>query len=1235
MKKHWNALHHTALALILVCLMACGSQPVSAWQPDLPGLQLNAALIEAAWQPEHLANNNAQPFSDEDLNTLLVLRAPGFIENHGQFDERVRFAVLAGDQALWVAADSLWLTYGAQSGTPLSIQLRFVDTNPTLEFSGQEPLPGEALTVWGAVRGVEIYPGMDLEIRARDGELDYRWIANGVSGLPAAARVEVLAGKPPLLVDSLPLGDSAPAAQLVTALGEFPLPVFALAGEDSPNTTRVSVASNGTQGNHDSGIPAISTDGRFVTFSSAADNLVAGDTNGVPDIFVRDRQTGQTVRVSVASDGTQANNTSYGYSSISADGRFVVFPSYANNLVIGDTNGASDIFLHDRQTGQTSRVSIANDGTQGNNASAVASISANGRLVVFISTADNLVPGDTNMWSDIFVHDRQTGQTTRISVASDGSEGNSASYSPSISADGRFVTFTSAANNLVSGDTNMFEDIFVHDRQTGQTTRVSVASDGTPGDYKSQNSSISANGRFVAFFSEASNLVSDDTNRCGDAFVYDRQTGQTTRVSIASDGTQGVSVSGDTSISADGRFVTFGSAASNLVPEDTNNSADVFMHDRQTGLTTRVSVSSNGTQGNNSCGWNAISADGRFVAFESLSDNLVPSDTNESLDIFVRDLMAGSTPSEEIDLGFRPNPDGFAFQNFGGNNMFEFTIFDVRDMFGDEAVCTVPEPFCWPRRAATEWQQQAKEYLALGHCEGMAVTSLRLFVPDYESPQDFDSQANHTHDLWLWLDMRRYIANYFVRQLVYPVLGYKSRSVGNTPAQVLEQLSAALSNETTDPPILFIFKSYEEGGGHTITPYKIREVEEGVFHISVYDNNYPDDATRYVTVNTSLNTWSYDLGSGLGELSGDANSHNFGVVPISEYEKAPVCPWCEGNYQAAGDNMVTTWMQGAGSLLVENTLGQRMGYQDGQLYEEIEGGYLAVISTDGTSSLPPQYVLPAGDAYQYNLSGAGLSTAGEASITQFGPGFAVSVEQIPVSADTADQMEISADGTDVSYRAVNAAAEIDLQLIAETETRSRQVRITGVDVGAGEQLYVQAPAGSQTVKLDGSLAAGGVYDFKLDESSPSGASHFLHSQIALDASDTHYFTVGASSSMNQLTLEVDHGSDGGVDEVKTLKNQYWNRPVQLRTKSLVFKKDIPTLRLSGSTASPCHTLQVDVAEADENGNIAVAVYSVLNPNRVCAQVVRPFERQVPLRDLPSGSYTVSVNGKQIAAFDRP
>jgi hypothetical protein len=341
-------------------------------------------------------------------------------------------------------------------------------------------------------------------------------------------------------------------------------------------TERVSVSSTGDQANRPTQSPRISADGRFVTFASFATNLVAGDTNGSQDIFVHDRESGTTSRVSVASDGTQGSGFS---PSISADGRFVAFLSWASNLVPGDTNNTADVFLRDRQNGTTIRVSVASDGTQANSDSDGASISADGRFVAFTSYASNLVAGDTNDGADVFVHDRQSGTTTRVSIASDGTQGNSRSHATSISADGRFVAFFSFASNLVAGDTNAVPDAFVHDRQTGTTSRVSVASDGTQGNNITYFSSISADGRFVAFFSEASNLVAGDTNEIHDVFVHDRQSGTTSRVSIASDGMQGNDESYDPSISADGRFVAFNSAASNLVAGDTNG-PDVFVHDR-------------------------------------------------------------------------------------------------------------------------------------------------------------------------------------------------------------------------------------------------------------------------------------------------------------------------------------------------------------------------------------------------------------------------------------------------------------------------------------------------------------------------------------------------------------------------------------------------------------------------------------------------------------------------------
>jgi len=411
-------------------------------------------------------------------------------------------------------------------------------------------------------------------------------------------------------------------------------PTHFLDGGPTPFTERVSMDSSGVQGNHHSYVPSISADGRFVAFKSRATNLVPGDTNGYQDVFVRDRDTGTTTRVSVDSSGVQGNHRSASLS-ISADGRYVAFSSEATNLVPGDTNGKEDVFVRDRDTGTTTRVSVDSSGVQGDGNSFAPSISADGRFVAFASGATNLVPGDTNGLRDVFVHDRDTGTNTLVSVDSSGVQGNIQSWVPSISADGRYVAFSSEATNLVPGDTNGYFDVFVHDRDTGTTTRVSVDSSGVQGDGGSGVGGLSADGRYVAFGSAATNLVPGDTNGEVDVFVHDRDTGTTTRVSVDSSGVQGDDGSWSESLSADGRYVAFDSAATTLVPGDTNGNSDVFVHDRDSDSTTRVGMSSFGHQGNEGSWAPAISADGHFVAFQSNATNLVPGDTNGRTDGFV------------------------------------------------------------------------------------------------------------------------------------------------------------------------------------------------------------------------------------------------------------------------------------------------------------------------------------------------------------------------------------------------------------------------------------------------------------------------------------------------------------------------------------------------------------------------------------------------------------------------
>src|SRR6266567_806894 len=310
---------------------------------------------------------------------------------------------------------------------------------------------------------------------------------------------------------------------------------------------RISVASDDTQGNFDSFDSVISADGRFIAFDSRASNLVAGDTNGSRDVFVRDTCVGapvgctpSTTRVSVASDDTQGNGIS-DTPSISADGRFVAFAADASNLVEDDTNGAGDVFVRDTCVGvpagctpSTTRVSVAGNGSEDNAGSGFPlAVSADGRFIAFSSAASNLVAGDTNGATDMFVRDTCFGapagctpSTTRVSVASDGTQGNGASVVPTISADGRFVVFRSNASNLVVGDTNGAGDVFVRDTCLGgptgctpSTIRVSVASDGTQANNSSITGALSADGRFVAIDSSASNLVAGDTNGFIDVFL--------------------------------------------------------------------------------------------------------------------------------------------------------------------------------------------------------------------------------------------------------------------------------------------------------------------------------------------------------------------------------------------------------------------------------------------------------------------------------------------------------------------------------------------------------------------------------------------------------------------------------------------------------------------------------------------------------------------------------------------
>ena len=417
-------------------------------------------------------------------------------------------------------------------------------------------------------------------------------------------------------------------AVTVMALGALP---SVYAQPEQPR--RASVSSSGEEGNQDSLDPSISTDGRWTVYESFASNLVDDDTNDDPDVFLYDGRNDQTYRISEATSGAQGNAASDD-AVISGNGKYVAFETDATNLSVKlDKNGQPDIYVHNVKTGQTNRVSINSKGKQADGYSFDPDISDDGRYVAFFSEATNLsVKPDRNGSNDVFVYDRNERLTNRVSVNSDGKEGNGDSYQPSISGTGRYVAFTSRARNLVPKDRNSAADVFVYDTEKHRTTRVSVASSGQQANDISRSPAISSDGRYVAFVSNATNLVEDDTNAAEDVFVHDMKTGRTTVVSVSSDGTMG---NGDVvtedqqaiSISPNGAMVAFVSNATNLVEGDTNNAPDTFVHNRRTGETTRV-------------GRQSINADvtNNIVTFDSSAADEVMLDTNNHYDVFVASL---------------------------------------------------------------------------------------------------------------------------------------------------------------------------------------------------------------------------------------------------------------------------------------------------------------------------------------------------------------------------------------------------------------------------------------------------------------------------------------------------------------------------------------------------------------------------------------------------------------------
>jgi hypothetical protein len=480
-----------------------------------------------------------------------------------------------------------------------------------------------------------------------------------------------------------------------------------------------------------------------------------------------------------------------------------------------------------------------------------------------------------------------------------------------------------------------------------------------------------------------------------------------------------------------------------------------------------------------------------------------------------------------VDIGFRPNPDGYCFQNYGGINFNDYTIEDMRRMFGDEAVCRMVGSICIPRFSAWVWWRIAHIVgMQGGHCDGMASTSLRFFK-GLDRPSDFQIGASTTYDLQRD-NVRRHIAYYFVKQLTDPVRSYKEMIRQNTPSAILERLRSAMSNSAPDPTTLFMRLAGQ--GGHTITPYAIEDKGDGVYWVWVYDNNHPNDASRYVVITTTTESWSYNLG--WTTWSGDARTKTLGIVPISKYAEQPVCPWCKRG-GGSGDR-AEVWLTGPGHLLITDSQGRRLGYFGNQLVSEIPGAYASIIDTGMGVELEPIYVLPLTEKYTILLDGQTLTQPGFADVTQFGPGYAISVDDVPVGTGTRDELSFTQSGTLLSYR-VSQGKVITLTFALDELGESYQFQIKEADIGAGQIITAIVVTDTHQLVFSNAQAGGGVYNLDVQCVNATGQQRFFHAGIDISATDTHILDYACTS--GPMLLHIDQGSNGTIDKTVVLENQ--------------------------------------------------------------------------------------------------
>ncbi len=477
-----------------------------------------------------------------------------------------------------------------------------------------------------------------------------------------------------------------------------------------------------------------------------------------------------------------------------------------------------------------------------------------------------------------------------------------------------------------------------------------------------------------------------------------------------------------------------------------------------------------------------------------------------------------------VDLGFRPNSNGYAFQNYTGvvnSTDPDFTLDQMIQWFGQDVVCqAIVNGKCETKQTALLWNLKVVNSLLAktGRCDSMAVTALRFFK-GYDSIATFLPAATTAHDLpdpSLLAKLRYHLGSYFALQVLDPVASYKNQTVLLSPAQVLSQVQTALANGATDPALIFLRSG---SSGHSVLPYAIEDRCAGLYWLLVYDSNYPNE-TKHLVIDTQANTWSYAMAN--ATWSGTAMSQSLGLVPISVYGQKPVCPLflCPSKLAAAQPATNQVWVSGPGEAQVCDAQGRCLDPHQNQI-----PAASLTLPDSAPSFAQPIYNLPPGD-YKIALGGTTLTPTALVTVSQFKPGCALAVEGLHLDLNRKDLLTTSATDCALTYRPSHTQ-RVTITLVVDNQEQSSQFQVQNLSITANESLTLKVDAVQKKLILYTTDDRSQTYDLQVRTVHAAGVETFSAANLLFTANDTHYWDY---SQLNQLILRVDQGSDGTIDQ---------------------------------------------------------------------------------------------------------